>query len=81
MVYPEEDRSLEHHNGGNAEHENAVQGFVADEQHAGEDARAAADERPEKQRALRHALPASRRGELVLNTDDSADHADCDEVV
>lgn len=47
MVYPEEDRSLEHHNGGNAEHENAVQGFVADEQHAGEDARAAADERPE----------------------------------
>lgn len=36
MVYPEEDRSLEHHNGGNAEHENAVQGFVADEQHAGE---------------------------------------------
>ena len=41
MVYPEEDRSLEHHNGGNAEHENAVQGFVADEQHAGEDARAA----------------------------------------
>ena len=29
MVYPEEDRSLEHHNGGNAEHENAVQGFVA----------------------------------------------------
>ena len=65
MVYPEEDRSLEHHNGGNAEHENAVQGFVADEQHAGEDARAAADERPEKQRALRHALPASRRGELM----------------
>ena len=45
------------------------------------DARAAADERPEKQRALRHALPASRRGELVVNTDDSADHADCDEVV
>ena len=29
MVYPEEDRSLEHHNGGNAEHENAVQGFVS----------------------------------------------------
>mgnify|MGYP000115544055 CR=1 FL=1 len=45
------------------------------------DARAAADERPEKQRALGHALPASRRGELVVNTDDSADHADCDEVV
>ena len=81
MVYPDYDRSLKHHNGRNAEHENAVQGFVADEQHDGQHTRSAAHKRPEKQRAFGHALPAARRGELVIDAEDRADEIDCDKVI
>ena len=45
------------------------------------DARAAADERPEKQRALGHTPPAASRGELIVNTDNRADDADCNKIV
>ena len=58
-----------------------VQRLVTDDEHGGVHARPAADQRPEKQRALGHTPPAASRGELIVNADNRADDADCNKLV